>query len=262
MIVKTEEELKILKEGGRRLSEILHKVAEMIKPGVKTSELEGFVIKAAKQISVSGENVLAFLGYQPQGAPRPFPAGLCVSVNDEVVHGIPNEKEKVLKEGDIATIDMGLTYKDLVTDSAITVPVGRVDENAQKLLNVTRKALEVGIKKARVGNNVGEIGFAIEKYVKSEGFVPADDLGGHGVGMSVHEEPFVPNIGPRGRGPKLVEGQVIAIEPIINEGRPEIYLEEDGYTFKTADGKRSAHFEHTVLITDDNPVILTELLTL
>jgi len=255
MIVKTKREIEILKEGGRRLAKILNKVAERAIPGANAKKLNELAEKLAKE----GGDELAFLNYQPQGATRPYPAGLCVSINDEIVHGIPNEEEKVLEEGDIVGLDMGLVHDGLITDSTITVPVGEIDEKSKKLLNATKKSLELGILKARAGNNVGEIGFAIEEYVKSEGFIPAEDLGGHGVGVKVHEDPYVPNIGPKDRGPKLVPGTVIAIEPIINEGTKRIYLDKDGYTFKTADGKKSAQFEHTVLITDDKPIILTKL---
>jgi methionyl aminopeptidase len=253
MIVHTEEELKILKEGGRRLSEILYKVAERAIPGAKSSDLN----KYAEELVKEGGDTAAFLNYKPEGATRPYPASLCVSVNDEIVHGIPNEEEKVLEEGDIVVLDMGLVHGGLITDSAITVGIGKIDSQSQKLIDVTKKSLEIAIEKARPGNNVGEIGFAIEKYVKSEGFVPAGDLGGHGVGEKVHEDPYVPNIGPKDRGPKLQAGQVIAIEPIINEGNDRIYLDKDGYTFKTVDGKKSAHFEHTVVVTDKEPIILT-----
>ena len=258
MIVKNREEMEILKKGGQKLSEILNMVAEKIEPGVKAKDLNDFVLQTIKQLPNTKDYKLSFLGYKPEGVVRPYPAGLCVSVNDEVVHGIPNESEKVLKDGDIVTIDMGLTYKGLVTDHAVTLPVGEVDEKGKELISVTKKALDLAIEKARAGNNVGEIGFTIESFVKSKGFVPADDLGGHGVGSSVHEEPYVPNIGPKDRGPKLVPGTVIAIEPIINEGSKRIYLDSDGYTFKTADSKRSAQFEHTVLITNDNPIVLTQ----
>jgi methionyl aminopeptidase len=255
MIVRTGEELKILKEGGRRLADILHKVAKHTVVGAKSSDLN----KLAEQMVLEGGDKSAFLNYKPEGATRPYPAALCVSINDEIVHGIPNEEEKVLKEGDLVVLDMGLIHEGLVTDSAITVLIGKVDEGAKKLTEVTKKALDLAIEQARVGNNVGEIGFAVEEYVMSEGFVPADDLGGHGVGERVHEAPFVPNIGPRNRGPKLIKGQIIAIEPIVNEGTSKIYMDKDGYTFKTADGKRSAQFEHTVMVTDGEPIILTEL---
>jgi methionyl aminopeptidase len=255
MIVETEKELEILKEGGRRLSEILYIVAKKAVPGANVSDLD----ELAERFIREGGDRAAFLGYRPEGATRPYPASLCVSINDEIVHGLPNEKDKILKEGDIVGLDMGLIHKGFITDSAITVPVGEISKSDQKLLNVTKEALRLGIEKARAGNNVGEIGFVVEEYVRSQGFTPAEDLGGHGVGVKVHEEPYVPNIGPRERGPRLKKGMVIAIEPIINEGGGRIYLDKDGYTFKTVDGKRSAQFEHTVMVTDGEPVILTTL---
>ena len=255
MIIETEEQLKTLRRGGQRLAQILHMVAKETVPGVDAQELNRIAEEAAEK---SGD-ILSFKGYRPQGANRDYPAGLCVSVNDEAVHGIPNEGDKILKEGDIVKLDMGLTHNGLVTDSAITVIVGQGDKSAERLVRVTKSALDYAIKKARAGNNVGEIGFVIENYVKSEGFIPAEDLGGHGVGESVHEEPYVPNTGPKNRGPRLKPGMIIAIEPIINEGSKKLYLDTDGYTLKTADGKRSAQFEHTLLITEGNPVILTNL---
>ena len=254
MIVKTEKELKILKEGGHKLSKILQAVAGKAVPGASAKDLN----KLAGQLATENGDKLAFLGYKPESATRPYPAGLCVSINDEIVHGVPNEEEKILREGDIVGLDMGLIHKGLITDSAITVPIGKVNKEDQKLLDVTKEALRLGILKARAGNDVGEIGFAVEEYVRSQGFTPAEDLGGHGVGAKVHEEPYVPNVGPQERGPELKSGQVIAIEPIINEGSGRIYLDTDGYTFKTADGKKSAQFEHTIMVTDDEPVILTQ----
>lgn len=255
MIVKNREQMRILMEGGQKLALILNMVAERAVPGMSVKKLNEMAEEEVKK----GGDELAFLGYTPEGARRPYPAGLCVSINDEVVHGIPNEKEKILKEGDIASFDMGLIHGGLITDSTITVAVGNIDEKGQKLIDVTKKALDMAIEKARAGNKVGMIGECIEKYVKSHGFIPAEGLGGHGLGEKIHEEPFVANIGPKDRGPVLVAGQVIAIEPIINEGTKRIYLDRDGYTLKTADGLRSVQFEHTVLITDDNPIILTEL---
>ncbi|HJN63055.1 MAG TPA: type I methionyl aminopeptidase [Candidatus Paceibacterota bacterium] len=255
MIVKNKEQMKILVEGGQRLAEILNMVAKEVKPGVNVKKLNEI---AETEVKKRGDR-MAFLNYKPEGATRPYPAGLCVSVNDEAVHGIPNEKAKVLEEGDIVTLDMGLIHEGLVTDSAITVGVGGIDEKGKALIEVTKGALDVAIESAREGNKAGLIGANIESYVKSKGFIPAEGLGGHGVGESVHEEPYMPNIGPKDRGPRLRPGMVIAIEPIINEGTKRVYLDKDGYTLKTADGKRSAQFEHTVLITDDNPIILTKL---
>lgn len=252
--LKTEKEIEILREGGKRLAQILRTVANAAKPGVSTRELNDLAEKLARE----GGDEPSFLGYRPRGAPRPYPAGLCVSVNDEAVHGVPNEESRLLEKGDIVSLDMGLIHEGLFTDTAVTVGVGRPDRSARKLIRATKKTLDIAIDKAKPGNKVGEIGFVIEEYVKSKGFVPADGLGGHGVGHRIHEEPFVPNIGPRNKGHELKAGMVLAIEPIINEGTPEVYLANDGYTYKTVDGKRSAQFEHTVLITKDKPEILTK----
>lgn len=250
--IKTEKEIEILKEGGKRLAKILRKVSRKIKPGVSTKELN----ELAEKLIREGGDAPAFLGYRANGFSKPYPSSLCVSVNEEVVHGLPNQ---ILEKGDIVTIDLGLIHGGLFVDSALTVGTSLFDRGARKLVKVTEKALEIGIEKARAGNRVGEIGFAIENYVKSKGFIPAEGLGGHGVGHKIHEEPFVPNIGPKDKGVVLKPGMVLAIEPIINEGGEEVYLDKDGFTYKTSDNKRSAQFEHTVLITKDNPVILTEL---
>ena len=182
-----------------------------------------------------------------------------MSLNDEVVHGIPNENPAILKEGDIVSLDMCLTHKGLITDSALTVPVGKIDSIAQKLINVTKESLYVGIKSAKGNKNTGDIGYAVERVAKANGFSVVEDLCGHGVGYSVHEDPYIPNYGERGRGDKLKPGMVIAIEPMFNEGKKDIYLDKDGYTYKTRDGSRSAHFEHTIVITSGDPEILTQI---
>ncbi|MEK7148199.1 MAG: type I methionyl aminopeptidase, partial [Patescibacteria group bacterium] len=200
----------------------------------------------------------AFLGYQPASARRPFPAALCVSINNEIVHGIPNEAERILKEGDIVSIDLGLVHKDLITDSAITVGVGAIDDEARKLIHVTKLALDKGIEAAKPGNTVGDIGYAISQAVKGSKFSLAEDLAGHGVGHKVHEEPFIPNVGTPGTEEDLVPGMVIAIEPMCNTGGPEIKLMKDGYTIVTKDGSRSAHFEHTIAITEKGNIVLTQ----
>ena len=198
------------------------------------------------------------LNYRPIGARRDFPAALCVSVNDEIVHGIPNETEKILKEGDIVSLDLSLTHKGLITDSAITVPVGVIDDESKELLKVTKSALNAGIKAAVPGNCIGDIGAAISAVVKVSRFSLADDLVGHGVGFAIHEDPYVPNVGQKGKGEKLTPGLVIAIEPMVNVGSSRIkQTEDDGYTIKTRDGSRSAHFEHTVAITNKGNIILT-----
>ncbi|OGI91486.1 type I methionyl aminopeptidase [Candidatus Nomurabacteria bacterium RIFCSPLOWO2_01_FULL_46_18] len=252
MIIKTEEEIKILREGGKRLAQILNKVKDKVRPGVSTKELD---IYAEKLIREGGDSP-AFLNYRPEGAKYPYPASLCVSVNDEVVHGIPNT-DRILKEGDIVGIDCGLKHKNLFTDMAITVSVGEIDAEAKKLLKITREALEKGVSAARAGNRVGDVSHAIESFVRPYKYGIVEVLSGHGVGRSIHEDPYVPNFGKPGTGPKIVLGMVIAIEPMLNQGTKNVILQGDGYTFRTADNKKSAHFEHTVLISEAGPEILT-----
>ena len=253
--IKTEADIKILRQAGRYLAEILAELSSKIKPGVSTKEIDSLTMKLCKERNV----VPVFLGYKPYGAPRPYPAAICVSINEEVVHGIPNEKPKILKEGDIVSLDMGISYKDLVVDSAVTVGVGNIDSKAKKLLESTEKALYIGIDAAVVGAKTGDIGYAIEKFIKPKGLSLPVELGGHGVGYSIHEDPFIANFGRKSQGPALKEGMVIAIEPMVNEGTARIIFGADGYTVRTADGKRSAHFEHTVAITKNGPEILTRL---
>ena len=252
MIIKTEEEIKILREGGKRLAQILNKVKDKVRPGVSTKGLD---IYAEKLIREGGDSP-AFLNYRPEGAKYPYPASLCVSVNDEVVHGIPNT-DRILKEGDIVGIDCGLKHKNLFTDMAITVSVGEIDAEAKKLLKITREALEKGVSAARAGNRVGDVSHAIESFVRPYKYGIVEVLSGHGVGRSIHEDPYVPNFGKPGTGPKIVLGMVIAIEPMLNQGTKNVILQGDGYTFRTADNKKSAHFEHTVLISEAGPEILT-----
>lgn len=253
--IKTKEEIDILREGGRRLALILQEVAKSIKPGVSTFDLN----ELAYNLATENGDYPSVLNYRPKGAKRAYPASICISINDEVVHGIPNENPRILKEGDVVSLDMCLTHKKLITDSSITVPVGKIDSVAQKLLNVTKDSLNAGIKSARGNKHVGDIGFAVERVAKANGFSVVEDLCGHGVGYSVHEDPFIPNYGERGKGEKLKPGMVICIEPMLNEGEKNIYLDKDGYTYKTRDGSRSAHFEHTIVITNGDPEVLTKI---
>ena len=254
--IKTQKEIALLRDGGRRLAKILREVEAAVRPGRTAAELNAL---AERMLKDSGD-VSAFLNYKPYGAKRPYPAVLCVSVNDEVVHGISNESEKILKEGDIVSLDMGLIHKGFYTDMAVTVPVGAIDAKAVKLLNVTKEALAKGIAAVCVGNRVGDISHAIESYIKSVApdFGIVEQLAGHGVGYKVHEEPYVPNYGKKNTGPVLKSGMVLAIEPMVNEGTKAVVLSSDGYTYRTADGKRSAHFEKTVVITEREAEILTE----
>ena len=253
--IKSDEEIEVLRECGKRLAFILQEVAKTVKPGVSTDELNDI----ANALAEERGDIPSTLNYKPKGAKRAYPASICVSINDEIVHGIPNENPRILKEGDIVSLDMCLTHAGLVTDSAITVPVGKIDLIAQKLISVTKEALYAGIKVAKGNKHTGDIGYAVERVAKANGFSIVEDLCGHGVGYSVHEDPYVPNYGERGRGDKLKMGMTIAIEPMLNEGKKEIFIDKDGYTFKTKDGSRSAHFEHTVLITSGEPEILTRI---
>ena len=253
--LKTKEDIKILREGGKRHAKIMDTLVNMVRPGLVTSELNKM---AGGLIAEEGDKASIF-EYQPHGALRPYPANICVSINDEVVHGIPNENPQVLKEGDIVGIDFALTHRGLITDMAVTVPVGNISKELDDLLNITKSALMAGIKSAKGGNRVGDIGSAIELVGLSGGYGVVEELAGHGVGYHVHEEPFVPNYGEPKKGQVLKPGTVIAIEPMFNLGSKNVVLSDDGYTFKTEDGKPSAHFEHTVLVTKGNAEILTLL---
>ena len=261
IIIKTKEEIEILREGGKRLARTLYQIKEKIAPGVSTKDLD---IYAEKLIRDMGD-VPAFLNYLPKGANRPYPASLCVSVNDEVVHGIPS-KNRILKEGDIVSLDLGLKHKGLFTDMAMTAPVANISLENLKLIQITEQALKVGIDAAKAGNTVGDIGYAIEIFIRSRKdknkniqYSIVEVLSGHGVGRKIHEDPYIPNFGKAGKGEKLIPGMVIALEPMVNLGDKNITLDADGYTFRTADGKASAHFEHTILITDGEAEILTKV---
>ena len=257
--------VKNLRESGKRLAFVLKKVGEKAKPGVSLLELDKYAYELITE-SEKGKrdnDKAALLNYRPHGAAYPYPATLCLSVNEEVAHGIPTDYK--LKEGDIISIDSCINHKGMITDHAITVPVGKISKKDEELLKITKGALTAGIKAAVAGNYVNDISKAIENYVIVEEkklgkkFGVLKVLAGHGVGYKVHEDPLVPNFDDGVRGPKLVPGMVLAIEPMINLGSDEVYLGEDGYCFRTIDGKNSAHFEHTVLITKDKPEILTVL---
>ena len=254
-MIKTKEEIEIMREGGRRLAGILEQVVQLTVPGVSIAKLN----EEAEKLIVEGGDEPSFLGYTPEGARRPYPATLCVSINDEIVHGIPNEGEKILKEGDIVGLDLGLKHKGLFLDTAVTVGVGEVSKEDQKLINITKEALMVGINAARAGNTVGDIGYAIEQFEEQYGYGSTSELGGHGVGHKVAEDPYIANFGEKGEGETLKAGMVLALEPMLNAGDERIVLSEDDYTYKTADGKNSAHFEHTILVTDDKAEVLTKI---
>ncbi len=248
--IKSNKEVEILVEGGKILREILHNTASLVKPGISTWELNEFAEKAIFQAG----GVPSFKNYGDKK--NPFPAGLCTSVNDVIVHGIPTKKQ-ILKEGDIIGLDIGMAYKNLFTDTAITVPVGQISALAHKLLETTKACLERAIKTALVGKTIGDIGFAIQTHAEANGFSVVRDLVGHGVGYEVHEAPEVPCFGKAGQGLELKEGMVLAIEPMLCEKSHQIAIEDDGWTITTFDHGLSAHFEHTIAITKNGARILT-----
>lgn len=253
---KTEEEIAIMREGGKIHARILKEVAKKVKPGVKTDALNTYV----EQLIDEAGCTASFLGYQPYDAKKPYPAALCVSINEEIVHGIPNEDGgRILFEGDIVSLDLGLTYQNLITDAAITVPVGNITKEAQTLIQATREALDRGIRAMQLHGHIGDIGDAIMQVAMKYKFGIIEGLSGHGVGYSVHEEPFVPNKAKRGEGPQLKEGLVIAIEPMFSLGSRDIKRLSNGYTFITRDKSLSAHFEHTVAVTKNGIEVLTKL---
>ena len=261
--LKTKEDIKNLRIGGQKLASIVEETALNIKPGISTQELDKI---AGKLIELHGGRS-SFLNYTPVGADRPYPANICVSVNNEIVHGIPTEEPKILKEGDVVTVDAGLIYEGLFTDHARTFIVGASDggkeilnipKEIKKLLAKTEEALYAGIKQAKVGNRIGDIGAAIQIIAEQNGLAVIKDLTGHGVGYGVHEEPFVPNEGKKGEGELIEEGLVIAIEPMFSLGSSYIKTAEDGYTYLTEDDSLSAQFEHTIAVTSDGPIIMTK----
>ncbi|MDD3531479.1 MAG: type I methionyl aminopeptidase [Candidatus Pacebacteria bacterium] len=253
MIITNDTERGDLIEGGKRLAAVLAALRARVAPGVTTEELDTL----AEQLIREGGDTPCFLGYTPEGARRPYPATLCVSINDEVVHGIPNESSQTLKEGDIVGLDLGLTHNGIVVDAAITVSVGKVGDETKKLLRATEAALAAGIAAAVPGKHVGDISHAIQNEIEDAGFKVIKELGGHGVGELVHEEPFIPNFGRPGEGELLEEGMVLALEPISSAGKAAVVLAPDGYTFRTKDGSRSAHFEHTILLEKGGATIVT-----
>ncbi len=253
MITKDPKEIEILREGGKILATVLNMVASKVAPGVSAAELDAL---AEKEILKMG-GIPSFKNYRSQPGDPAFPATLCVSVNNEVVHGIP-AKEKILKQGDIVGLDLGVEYKGLFTDSAVTVPVGKVTEKYLKLIQAADECLSAALSQVKPGNFTGDIGNITEKTAKQYGFQVVRELVGHGVGKAVHEEPEVPCFGKKGTGTKIVEGMVLAIEPMVNEGGWKINFAPDNWTIITEDGGRSAHMEHTILVTSEGFEILTQ----
>lgn len=250
--IKTPEEIKILREGGKILASILHEVAGKVRPGIATIGLDALAERLIR--GAGGEP--SFKNYKTRDDKIPYPASLCVSINDEVVHGIPS-KDRILIEGDIVSLDLGMKYKGLYTDAAITVPVGEIDDKAKKIIEVCRKSLNKGIMSAKEGKRIGDIGFAIQTFVEKNKFSVVRNLVGHGVGYKAHEEPEIPNFGGKGKGEILKKGMVLALEPMIAEGSHEIILGRDNWTWRTKDGSLSAHFEHTIVVTKKGGEILT-----
>lgn len=249
--LKAGKDLEHLRESCKRLATVLTKAANFAKAGVSTREIDAYV----KHLILEGGDTPAFLNYKPFGAAYPYPGSICLSVNNEVVHGIGGDY--TLKDGDLLSLDGGIKHKGMISDSALTIAIGEVSAEDKELMMVTERALYAGIDAIKPGKYVNDISKAIEKSIpKKYGIVKI--LSGHGVGYKVHEEPYVPNYDDGVKGPKLVPGMVLAIEPMVNLGTDDVILLDDGYTFVTADGKRSAHFEHSVLVTETGYEVLTE----
>ena len=248
IIIKNSEQLTLMKKAGRITAEALLVARDMIRPGISTKEIDtkihDFIVKSGA--------VPSFLGYSG------FPGSACISINNEVIHGIPSDKV-ILKEGDIVKIDVGARFRGYNGDSARTYPVGKVSDEALKLISVTERSFYEAMKFARAGNRVGDIGFAVENFVISNGFSVVKAYVGHGVGANLHEEPEVPNFGRAGRGARLYSGMTLAIEPMVNAGVADVKVLKDGWTVTTADGKLSAHYENSIAITEEDPIILTEV---
>lgn len=251
-LIKTAEEIEFMAEGGRRLARILKTLKGEVRAGVRTSNLDRHALELIREVDCKP----AFLGYRPHGVKKPYPATMCVSVNDGVVHCVPSEY--VVKEGDVVALDIGLIYKGFYSDAALTVGVGKISEKAKRLIAVTEEALNWAIRVARPGNRIGDIGYAIHCYVEEHGFSVVQSLTGHGIGRELHEEPAVYNFGKRGTGEKLEVGMVLAIEPMVAAGSGKVKQLKDD-SFVTADGSLAAHFEHTVAITEKGPEVLTKL---
>ena len=255
-ILKTSAEIELMAEGGRRLAKILATLKNEVKPGLRTRTLEEITLKLIRETKAEP----AFLNYQPTASSKPYPAALCVSVNDTVVHGLPSNY--VLKEGDLVKLDLGLKYKGFYVDAALTVGLEKISEKARRLLQVTERALELAVSRSYPGKRLGDIGQVIQNFVERNKFSIIKTLTGHGVGRSLHEEPTVLNFGSMGSGAKLEVGMVLAIEPMVSMSPPpkgEKVLQREDDSFVTRDGSLSAHFEHTVAITEAGPRILTKI---
>ncbi len=254
MLIKTPEEIKKIKEGGQIIGRILDDLSKMCRPGISTWEID---LAAEKMITAAGGRP-AFKWYKTRSADKPFPTTICASINEELVHGIA-KKDKILKNGDIFTIDIGMEWGGLYTDTAVTVPIGKISAKTRELLRVTQESLERGIKVIKPGNTVADIGKAVEDYVKSQGkYGIVRDLVGHGVGHAVHEEPRIPNYYDRNLDYIVLKpGMVVAVEPMISLGGWRVATADDGWTIVMADGSLSAHYEHTIIVTKSGNVVAT-----
>ena len=250
MKCKSDKEIKILSQGGKKLAQIMRELVKMCEIGIRASDLDEYAEKRIKELG--GKPSFKGFGYIGQE----FPNTLCVSANEMVVHGIPR-KDLVFKEGDLIGLDIGMQYKGLFTDHAVTVPIGRISHDAQRLLEAAEECLKIGIEQCKVNNHLGDIGCAIQEFAEEKGFGVVKKLTGHAVGYAVHENPKIPNYGKRGSGEKLEQGAVLAIEPMINLGTDDVKIASDGWGVITADNKYAAHFEHTVAVDKDGPRILT-----
>jgi len=252
MEILTKEKRELIKKCGQYLRRSLDKVVVEVKPGVSTLRLDEVAEAALRSLGCEP----SFKEYEPRDGGRRFPSSICVSINDEIVHGLPNIA-RLLEEGDIVSIDIGARYQGVCTDMAVTVPVGKISSAAAKLIDTTKKSLEIGIAQIKPGAKVGDIGFAIAKYIEAAGFGVIREYVGHGIGSQPHQAPSVPNFGRKGTGETLPDGLAIAIEPMVAAGDWRTSAGEDGWTVSTADGSLSAHFEHTILIEDGKPVVVT-----
>jgi len=250
--IKTRSEIEKMRAVNRHVAEILLELRELVKPGITTRELDRYAEKAIADRGVES----SFKGYDPHGLPK-YPAVLCVSVNDEIVHGIPADRE--LEDEDIVSLDFGVSLDGFHGDSAVTVPVGEIDDEKQKLLDVTSDALGLAIETMVPGKRLSDIGHAVQERAESAGFSVVRVFAGHGIGRKLHEPPWIPNYGAPNRGPRLMEGMVFAIEPMVNVGGPDVKMLDDEWTAVTADGSLSAHFEHTILVSKDGPDVLTRI---
>jgi len=253
--IKSKEEIEIMRENGRILASVLQRVSETVKVGTSAEELD----KLARELIFSSGGRPSFLNYKPGGAGVGYPAALCVSVNDEIVHGLPT-KDKIISEGDIVKLDLGVEYKKLHTDATVMVGVGKISSLAEKIMRVTKECLELGIEKIRPGASLNDYALAVEDHARENEFEIVRDLVGHGVGHVVHEPPQVFNYADR-RMKEIIlkEGMTLALEPMVNEGTFEIVLSKDGWTYKTRDGKLNGHWEHTVAVTKDGCEVLTRV---